>query len=724
MAELTTSTTPAGGSGNPGSPGAEGPAHAHLEADPTEVFAAFVDAGLWPGLGRTTGGRLPAAGITTAGQVDPGSLTRVEGVTAARARRLAETFANNAPTFAVAELLVPAGLPARLARKATAELGPTAAARIRADPWRLLDGGEADIAQADRLARHFGARREDPRRGPAVFTFLLNRVARSGDTASPAQALLRAGAREGVVDPVASLTEAVNDGRVIAADAADDGTGDRMVALERYARAEESVAEGVARLDATAQPLVARSSGTQRPGAGSGSGATADGSGSDTAGRTGSDTAGSTIANPPDALDEAQRSAVAVALEAGVSLLTGGPGTGKSRTVAALLVAAKAANARVALAAPTGRAAKRLEELTGHSASTLHRLLQAQGADGGFARDEDNPLEADLVVVDETSMLDAELAAALLDACADGTHLLLVGDPAQLPSIGAGRVLGDLIDSKAVPVTELRTLYRQADGGAIARLAIAVREGDLPPPPTGPDREVVVVTARGSGEAAHRTVQLVTDSIPRALGIPSDQVQVVTPVHKGPAGTIALNQALKKVLNPGPGAAFGFDVGDRIVATANHIDEGFANGEIGVVVAIGEKSTLKIAFSAGPVDVPANAISDLRHGWALTAHRAQGSEWPAVVVVVPSEGTGMLSRPLVYTALTRAQSHLSVVTAVGPTLRRAVREVGGRRRCTLLPSMLAAEGLGVDGTSNVDGAGEQGAGDLGADAVGTGPSSA
>lgn len=656
--------------GGPVNDGGTGGSGTDVEVtDPTEVFAAFVEAGLWPGLGRTTAARLPAAGITTAAHVDPGSLTRVDGVSAARARRLAETFSNNAPTLAVVELLVPAGLPPRLARKATAELGSGAAGRIRADPWRLLDGGEADIAQADRLARHFGCRREDPRRGPAVFTFLLARAARSGDTAAPVPTLLAGGAREGVVDPVASLKEAVNDHRVVLAE---DHAAGQLVALERYARAEEAVAEGIARLDATAEPLIAPVRGPKR-------------------------TAGAAAtAGAPGQLDEAQGSAVMVALESGVSLLTGGPGTGKSRTVAALLEAAKAADARVALAAPTGRAAKRLEELTGESASTLHRLLQAQGAGGGFARDAENPIEADLVVVDETSMLDSELAAALLDACADGTHLLLVGDPAQLPSIGAGRVLGDLIDAGAVPVTELRTLYRQADGGAIARLAIAVREGELPPPPAGDDHEVVVVTARGSGEAAHRTVQLVTDSIPRVLGIPADQVQVVTPVHKGAAGTVALNQALKKVLNPGPGAAFGFDVGDRVVATANHIDEGFANGEIGVVAAIGEKSALKVTFSGGPVDVPANAVSDLRHGWALTAHRAQGSEWPAVVVVVPPEGGGMLSRPLVYTALTRARSHLSIVTAVGPGLRRAVREVGGRHRCTLLPSMLAAEGLGAE----------------------------
>ncbi|MDP9408645.1 MAG: AAA family ATPase, partial [Actinomycetota bacterium] len=441
-----------------------------------------------------------------------------------------------------------------------------------------------------------------------------------------------------------------------------------LLGLARFAMAEEAVAEGLARLVATARQWGDEAS-VQGVGAAAG-------------------------------LDESQLRAVLAAVRHGVSVLTGGPGTGKSRTVAAVVEHARRRRKRVALAAPTGRAAKRLEELAGEPATTLHRLLGAQGTTGEFLRGEDWPLDADLVVVDEASMLDAELAAALVEACDDGTHLLVVGDPAQLPSIGAGRVLGDLVDAGAVPVAELTTLYRQAEGGAIARLATAVRAGELPPV-DDPHREVVVVRARDAGEAAHRSVQLVTDSIPRALGIPPDDVQVVTPVHRGPAGTTELNRVLKARLNPGQGQVGGFDVGDRVVATANHMPPaaggqdadagpGFANGEVGVVTGL-QDGGLVVTFPAGPVTVPASALGDLRHGWAITVHRAQGSEWPAVVAVVPGEAAGMLSRPLVYTGFTRARRHLSVVHAAGPALARAVRDVGARPRRTRLRGLLREE---------------------------------
>jgi exodeoxyribonuclease V alpha subunit len=241
-------------------------------------------------------------------------------------------------------------------------------------------------------------------------------------------------------------------------------------------------------------------------------------------------------------------------------------------------------------------------------------------------------------------------------------------------------------------VTELEKLYRQTEGGAIARLAMAVRGGELAPV-TDETREVVVVPARGSEDGARRVVQLVTDSIPRALGIDPGAVQVVTPVHRGPAGTIELNAALKAHLNPSPirrRPASRFDPGDRVVATANHLEAtptGFANGEVGTVTRVADR-VVTIDFGSGPTEVSGKTLADITHGWAITVHRAQGSEFRAVVVVLPPEAGRMLSRPLVYTALTRAQRHLSVVHGSGPALVRAVRDVGAKPRRTALRDFL------------------------------------
>jgi exodeoxyribonuclease V alpha subunit len=573
-----------------------------------------------------------------------------------RAGRLLSSFISATPAYEVAELVVPAGLDARVAGRAVDMLGPAAPRLLRDDPWRLLGVYGVTPAEADRVARAAipGVRRDDARRSRALVGWVLARHARDGHTCSP-----RADVADGLEDLGVADAEAAIEAALEAASVHESDDG--MLGLTRYVEAEDAIAQGVARLMATAEPITAPKR--------------------------------KKIA----VLDDTQQAAVAAALAGGVTVLTGGPGTGKSRTVAALVTLAEAAGKSVALAAPTGRAAKRLEELCDSPASTLHRLLGAQARqsgdgvrfDGGFARGTEWPLDEDVVVVDETSMLDVELADALVSACKDGTHLVFVGDAAQLPSIGPGRVLGDLIDSATVPVTELSTLYRQAEGGTIARLAIAVREGALAPV-DDPTHEVVIVPARGSAEGAHRVVQLVTDSIPRALGIAAEQIQVVTPVHRGPAGTQALNAALKARLNPGTGKRR-FDPGDRVVATANHLEAepfGYANGEVGRVDAVDSDGAVTVEFASGPAEVKGKALADLLHGWAITVHRAQGSEFPAVVVVLPPEAGGLLSRPLVYTALTRAQRHLSVVHAAGPAVARAVRLVGAIPRRTRLVPLL------------------------------------
>lgn len=628
-----------------------------------DAFAAFCDAGLWPGLGKRLAGELAGAGITGPEDVTTAKLTALPKVGPQRAGRLLSSFVAAQPALEVAELLVPAGVEARVAGRVVDLLGPAAPRLLRDDPWRLLAVTGVTPDDADRVARAAipGVTRDDPRRARAFVGWVLAAQARDGHTVDTREDVVAALAGYGLGDAEAAVDAAVEDASVVESETdPEDEAAVAYLGLARYAEAEDGVAQGIARLLATAEPIAA------------------------------------TVPKKVD-LDAVQLSAVTAALAGGVTVLTGGPGTGKSRTVATLVSLAEGAGKTVALAAPTGRAAKRLEELCDSPASTLHRLLGAQARtsgegvsfDGGFQRGEDWPLDEDLVVVDEASMLDVELADALLSACADGTHLVLVGDAAQLPSIGPGRVLGDVIDSGTVPVTELTTLYRQDEGGTIARLATGVRGGALEAV-DDPTHEVVIVPTRGSAEAAHRVVQLVTDSIPRALSIPAAAVQVVTPVHRGPAGTQALNAALKAALNPGSGARR-FDPDDRVVATANHLEAepvGFANGEVGTVAAVGDEGSVTVDFASGQAEVKGKALGDLMHGWAITVHRAQGSEFPAVVVVLPPEAGRLMSRPLVYTALTRAQRHLSIVHAAGPAVARAVRVVGALPRRTRLVALL------------------------------------
>lgn len=637
------------------------------------VFGEFCAAGLWPGVSGALAATLAEAGIRGPSAVTEKALAELPGVTEKRARTLYSAWIGAHQSFELATLLLPRGLPIRWVRRLTAALGEAAAATLAADPWQVLALPDAQVAQADSFARALqpDVSPADPRRLRALVVRTLTAEAREGHTLCPAELVAADLARYGLREPqhlTAALQAAVD------AELARRIDGD-LVALETLAKAEDAIAHHLARLHRTAKPLVTAAA----------------------AKKAGKD------------LDRTQRGAVAAAVRHGVSLLTGGPGTGKSRTVTAVVLLCRDAGAEIALAAPTGRAAKRLTELlvaadaaSGQSAAaedavTIHRLLGARPGPGDrgsvFEFDASNPISADMVVIDETSMLDVELAAALLSAIPDGAHLLLVGDPAQLPSIGPGRVLGDILAADRFPATELTTLYRQSAGGAIARLAAAVRGGELLAPDEA-DREVVVVPAAGSDAAAHRVTQLVTDSIPRVFGLETDQIQVVTPVHRGPAGTEALNTALKKAINPGPHRGHrtlrGFDVGDRVVATANHFDAeptGYANGEIGTVIDTGGSSVL-VAFPGGEAEISGKALGDLLHGWAITVHRAQGSEWEAVVAVLPPEAGRMLSRPLVYTALTRARVHLSVVHAAGGALAHAVRQVGARPRRTRLATLL------------------------------------
>ncbi|MGY1624010.1 ATP-dependent RecD-like DNA helicase [Geodermatophilus sp. SYSU D00965] len=393
-----------------------------------------------------------------------------------------------------------------------------------------------------------------------------------------------------------------------------------------------------------------------------------------------------------------QQEAVRLALTEKVAVLTGGPGCGKSFTVRSIVTLAAAKGARVVLAAPTGRAAKRLTELTGVEAVTVHRLLELRpGGDAAF--DRERPLQADLVVVDESSMLDLLLANKLVRAVPPGAHLLLVGDVDQLPSVGAGEVLRDLLaEGTPIPHVRLTQVFRQASRSGVVTNAHRINTG-APPQVRGLD-DFFLFSTDDAEEAARLTVDVVTRRIPARFGLdPRRDVQVLTPVHRGPAGAAALNELLQEALTPArPDRAekrFGgrvFRVGDKVTQIRNDYDKGahgVFNGTQGVVTAIDAVAqTLTVVTDEDEaIDYDFGELDELVHAYAVTVHRSQGSEYPCVVVPLTTSAWMMLQRNLLYTAVTRAK-RLVVLVGSPRALGQAVRATGSGRRHTALAHRL------------------------------------
>ncbi|MFI0224984.1 SF1B family DNA helicase RecD2 [Streptomyces lydicus] len=394
-----------------------------------------------------------------------------------------------------------------------------------------------------------------------------------------------------------------------------------------------------------------------------------------------------------------QREAVRLALTQKVAVLTGGPGCGKSFTVRSVVELARAKQAKVVLAAPTGRAAKRLSELTGADASTVHRLLELKPG-GDAAYDADRPLDADLVVVDEASMLDLLLANKLVKAVPPGAHLLLVGDVDQLPSVGAGEVLRDLLaEPGTVPAVRLTRIFRQAQESGVVANAHRINSGV--PPLTSGLTDFFLFAEEDNEEAGRLAVDVAARRIPAKFGLdPRRDVQVLTPMHRGPAGAGALNGLLQQAVTPArpdlPERRFGgrvFRVGDKVTQIRNNYEKGrngVFNGTVGVVTALDSDEQRLTVLTDEDEEVPYDfdELDELAHAYAVTIHRSQGSEYPAVVIPVTTSAWMMLQRNLLYTAVTRAK-RLVVLVGSRKALGQAVRTVSAGRRCTALAHRLS-----------------------------------
>ncbi|MGI5400059.1 helix-hairpin-helix domain-containing protein [Streptomyces sp. CA-135486] len=542
---------------------------------------------------------------------------------------------------AVRAVLIEGGAPQALADQVAQVLGEQAADALREDPWRLLAVPGVRPEQADGFARALlGAEcgPGDERRTAALVGWQLERAALQGHTSLESSVVRGALAERSVPDPDEALQQAIAEGAVLVfqdgIEEAEDGDEPAqppvpvLLGLDRYALAEESLADGLARLA-----------------------------------KSGAD-ARWEAAEPTEL--------VRAVAASGLVLHTGGEAA-RAEPVA-LAGAAHALGLRAVVAVHSENGSRRL----GPAAVTVAGLLS--GAQGP-GRDEDGAFALDLLVVLDAPQLDVETAAMLVESMPDGSRLVLSGDPGVLDSAGAGRVFADVLAARVCPQIASRT----PDPGPIGELVSGIGIGELNQV-AAPGKEVVIVPVRDAGEAVHRTVQLVADSVPRAFGVPAEQTQVITVGHGGSAGTRALNAALKQRLNPGPGRFGGFDPGDR-VAYAPALGRTLP----GTVVSA-EADGLHLDCEGTPVVVPKERVeSAVRHGWALTAHQAAGMRWPAAVVVLPGDAAQGLSRPWIYTAFSRGERHLSVVHGVDQALPRAVAEVPAQERTTRLRTLL--EGL-------------------------------
>ncbi|MDB1086797.1 ATP-dependent RecD-like DNA helicase [Streptomyces sp. ACA25] len=647
----------------------------------------YLGSGLIKGIGPVTADRIVehfGTGTLDVIEADAKQLIAVPGLGPKRTALIAAAWEEQKAIKEVMVFLQGVEVSTSIAVRIYKKYGDASISVVKNQPYRLAaEVWGIGFLTADRIAQAVGIPHDSPERVKAGLQYALSQSADQGHCYLPEERLIADAVKLLQVDTglvIDCLGELAGEDEGVVREAVpdpDDPEGTRTaVYLVPFHRAELSLAGQLRRLlHAEADRLPSfRDVDWER-------------ALSWLAGRTGAD------------LAPGQREAVRLALTEKVAVLTGGPGCGKSFTVRSVVELARAKGATVVLAAPTGRAAKRLAELTGAEASTVHRLLELKpGGDAAF--DRDRPLDADLVVVDEASMLDLLLANKLVKAVAPGAHLLLVGDVDQLPSVGAGEVLRDLLaEGSPVPAVRLTQIFRQAQQSGVVTNAHRINEG-LPPLTQGlPDFFLFVED--DTEEAGRLTVDVAARRIPAKFGLdPRRDVQVLTPMHRGPAGAGVLNGLLQQSVTPArpglPEKRFGgrvFRVGDKVTQIRNNYEKGangVFNGTVGVVTGLDpdEQRLTVLTDEDEEVAYEFSELDELAHAYAVTIHRSQGSEYPCVVIPVTTSAWMMLQRNLLYTAVTRAK-HLVVLVGSRRALGQAVRSVSAGRRCTALDARLA-----------------------------------
>jgi exodeoxyribonuclease V alpha subunit len=651
-------------------------ARGSVPADPASAEGArrYLASGVVPGIGPELARRLVARfGEDTMRVLDeePDRLSQVRGIGAKRLAQIKEAWQEKSAERQARIFLQGHGLGAALAQRVLQAWGPETVPRVKREPYQLIrEIPGVGFRTADDLALRLGIGAEAPQRIAAGILHALAAAAGAGHCFLPAAELMQATTKllqfeddAAITDVVASLRHA---GRLVVEAGAAEENSDRIWYAPMH-EAECRVAERLAALVRTAGAHPDRIE------------------------------AALAVVEQRLHIDLApeQRRAVQSAFEQALMVVTGGPGTGKTTLVRAIVGCAERLDLEVALAAPTGRAAKRLEQATSHPAKTLHRLLEYR-FDTGFGRDEENPLEADLVVVDEMSMVDLNLMDALTGALRPDARLLLVGDADQLPPVGPGAILRDLTESSDLPVLRLQTVFRQAQASEIVVNAHRINAGELPVADAAAigETDFYLIEPTDSEHAADLVRRVVTQRLPRRFGLDaSHDVQVLAPMHRGRVGVAALNAMLQDALNPGAeparAEAPSLRAGDRVMQLRNDYDREVFNGDIGHVYARTDDE-LTVDFEGRLVGYSREDTRDLALAYASTVHKSQGSEYAGVVVVLMEEHHIMLQRNLLYTALTRARD-VAVLVSTRKALGRAVRNASPAVRYTALRERLAEE---------------------------------
>ena len=659
------------------------------EAMPATLFGLekYLGSGLVKGIGPKFSKLIVAKfGMDTFNIIEHDSmrLAEVDGIGPKRIKKIYDSWMKQLDIKDVMVFLQGNGVSTAYAAKIYKTYGKESIDKVKANPYCLADDiWGIGFKTADSIAAKMGYGKNDERRCRSGILYTLNQLANEGHAYASRDQLLEAGVKLLEADK-ASIESALD--KMITDE--DLKTEDKAIYLPPFYFSEVGTANKLKALLTTRQQKM--------------------------------------FEKEPDiaaiskktgiTYDDLQAEAIRTAVHNKVMVLTGGPGTGKTTTEDGIIAAFKEMGHHILLAAPTGRAAKRMTEATGMEAKTIHRLLEFNPAEG-YKRNDENPLEGDALIIDECSMIDIVLMNSLLKAVPADMRLLLVGDVDQLPSVGAGNVLRDIIDSGVVPVVRLNRIFRQAQTSRIIMNAHAINDGRMPDIRNGKQSDFFFMECEEPEQIAATIVDLVSHRLPNAYNIPRSSIQVLTPMQRSAIGANSLNMSIQQRVNPtGSGltrAGFVFRKGDRVLQLKNDYTKEVFNGDIGLITGVNmEDRTLTVSFDGKAVEYESTELDELSLAYATTIHKSQGSEYPIVVIPVHFTNYVMLQRNLIYTAVTRAKK-VCIVIGQRRALWYAVSHVTVTERNTRLKERLQGKTIPLsytrqDEESQMDMAAEDG----------------